>query len=124
MRKTACFILLYIMVLICVSCSIHGKIPESGLWYCEELNTSIDFDLYQRSVYCVNVYNEDGSAQIHGCHLDQGTGISFFTDFDGEYNEYFNGCFKYDEKKQKFLITSYSEDHIYVFERMESQNSN
>ena len=95
--------------------SFPAKKPESGFWYCEELQTGIDFDLCKTTVYCVKQYNDDGSVQMNGCHIDHGNGITFFTDLNDEYNEYFIGEFKYHEKQKQFAITSYSDGVTYVF---------
>ena len=113
MRKFGRIVLLGMIILLCVSCSIQGKKPESGFWYCEKLNTGIDFDLYQTTAYCVIVYHEDGSTEINGCHFDYGTGISFFVDSKEGYNEYFHGEFKY--KKERFIVKSYADDIVYTF---------
>lgn len=119
MKKFGYFVFVYLTVLLCVSCSIPAKKPESGFWYCEELNTGIDFDLYQTTLYCIKVYNDDGSVKINGCHIDYGTGILFFDDSDGNYNEYFYGNFKYNKKKEQFIIESYPDGIIYAFVKRE-----
>ena len=124
MKRFSCFLLLCSIILLCASCSIQGTKPESGFWYCEELNTGIDFDLYQTTRYCIIVYHEDGSVQINGCLIDYGTGICFFTDLNDNYNEYFIGSFKYDKKKEQFVITSLSDGNKYVFVRQETTNEN
>lgn len=107
-------------IVICgASCSFPGKKPESGFWYCEELRTGIDFDLYKTTINCVKQYNDDGSVQINGCHFDYGCGVHFFVDLAGEHHEYFHGEFKYNEKKKQFTITTYSDGITYTFVEQE-----
>lgn len=95
--------------------SFPRKNPESGVWHCEELKTSIDFNLYRKSLYIVKVYNDDGTFEMHGCHTDYGAGISFFTYVDDEYTSYFHGRFLYLKKMGYFIIVENHTDNVYVF---------
>ena len=97
--------------------NIQGQKPDGGFWYCEELKTGIDFDLYQTTTQCVKVYHDDGNIQTNGCHTDYGVGICFFTGSvsNNTYNEYFHGTFRYNKEKEQFIIESYPDGIIYIF---------
>ncbi len=122
-RKLFIILLLCFIVISGVSCSVSfpGKKPESGFWYCEELRTGIDFDLYQTTNYCVIVYYDDGSVRFNGCHFDYGNGVHFFTDLDGEEYGYFYGEFKYHKKQKQFTITTRSDGITYTFVEREKR---
>ena len=111
------FVLLGLIILLSTSCSIQGQKPDGGFWYCEELKTGIDFDLYQTTTQCVKVYHDDGNIQTNGCHTDYGVGICFFTGSvsNNTYNEYFHGTFRYNKEKEQFIIESYPDGIIYIF---------
>ena len=119
MKKTGCILLFCLTILFCVACSIPGEKPESGFWYCEELKTGIDFDLYETTRYCVKVYDDDGNVKTNGCHFDYGSGICFFAGSNDSYNEYFNGTFKYCEESEQFTITNHSDGITYTFAEQE-----
>ena len=115
MKKVICLALILIMSLSFASCSIPAKKPESGVWYCRELKTSIDFSLCQTTEYCAKLHNDDGTFEERGCYFDHSNGIILFEETDGETNEYLHGDFKYKEKEGQFVVTSYSDGKEYVF---------
>lgn len=115
MKRIDFIILICLIVLLCASCSIQGQKPDGGFWYCEELKTGIDFDLYQTKTKCVKVYHDDGNIQTNGCHIDYGVGICFFTESNDTYNEYFQGAFQYNKEKEQFIIETYPDGIIYTF---------
>lgn len=116
MRKIGClFLLCAIIILLANSCSIPAKKPEQGIWYCEELKISIDFSLANTNNICAKLYNDDGTYDTMGCHFDYGRGIYFFQMLDGNEVDYLNGSFKWKEREEKFIVTSNSDDCIYIF---------
>ena len=119
MRKILCIVVLCFTVVFCfTSCSIPGEKPKRGVWYCEDLNMSIDFNLLPETPYCVKVYDEYGNFKVNGCLFDYSRGIRFFDDTNGESRAdsmYLHSWFKYDEEKKHFIIKSKSDGQEYVF---------
>ena len=126
MKKLLVILLLCSIVISCITGCVSFPVekPQSGFWYCQELRTGIDFDLYQTTRYCILIYNDDGSVQVNACHFDYGTGVHFCVDRNGSHQGYFYGQFKYYKKKKQFVITDNSDGHKYVFTRQDRITAN
>ena len=113
MKKMILFFVL-IQLIVFTACSFSGKVPNSGTWYCEELKTSINFSLLYSPEPCVKIYNKDGTYEIADIHIDFGTGIYFYRlQADGTEDFYMMADFKL--KKEKFIVTSRSDNTEYIF---------
>ena len=76
MNKKRCGIIVLIAwVLFLCSCSIPFKVPEEGIYYCEELRMTIDFDIMQYDSVCVEFVDENGDVIPAHCLIDYGKGV-------------------------------------------------
>lgn len=112
----ASLLLITFMVSMLSACSIPGKTPTEGLWYCNELGISIDFSLLaeENTPECAKLYIGEGAAVDTLCYFDYGTGISLMS-LD-QTTDYFNGSFEY--KNGKFTVTSHADKKQHIFTRM------
>lgn len=115
MKKIVSFIILCAVVFSCAACNMYAKKPSSGIWYCDKLKMSINFDIYPENTDCVKLYSEEGTFQTYGCHFDYGNGIVIFQETDGEEEDYLIGHFKYHEKKGQFIIITHPDSEEYIF---------
>lgn len=107
----ACIILLF------SSCSIRGELPDSGIWYCEELKISIDFTkFHQGNNECAYFYNEDGSYELYKCLIDYGTTIGISS--ADEEDLYYIGNFNF--KEDTFIIITF-DGKEYAFRQSKTQ---
>ena len=122
MKKIVCLCLICITAFTCVACSVQCRKPEGGFWYCEELRTGIDFDLYKTTQKCTVVYHDDGSSEIGELHFDFGSGISLYTISEGQEYGYCYGTFKYNKRQDKCEVTTHSDGTVYIFVRQKEHN--
>ena len=106
MKKICSILLLCLIAVSIASCSRLEKIPEEGIWYCDELKISIDFSKIDRPTECAKLYNEDGTYQMLECKIDFVSVMDFFL---GD-SIYLSGGIKF--KDDKFIFTA---DKSYVF---------
>ena len=130
MRKIVCVLVFLSLMLSCVSCSIPGKKPESGFWYCEELRIGIDFTLLNAYIHpSGKYYHEDGTVQDIVVLIDYGMGITFASTPDREDreqgfyygDEFFHGEFKYDKRNNQFRVTSRPDNTVYIFKEQDEK---
>lgn len=111
------YIIIIINIIIClslVSCTAYWKepLPNSGIWFCQELDMYIDFGLMQKQgdgIDCVKQYDVESQEYVS---------LSFSTDFGGnkiyirDHNSsgtmILNGYYHYDN--EKFLINPFYEN--------------
>ena len=98
------------------SCSIPEKIPQGGVFYCDEMGISIDFSIIDTDPECGKLYAADGSYTTCRCMTDYGIGIVVMST-DQEI-DYLIGKFQY--KNDLFYVTAYKDGTTYVFERGDS----
>lgn len=108
MKKIYSILLICFIAVLIVSCTKLEKIPEDGIWYCNELKISIDFSKIDKPTECAKLYNDDGTYQILDCYIDFVSVMDFFL---GD-SIYLSGGIKY--KDDKFILTT---DKNYVFLR-------
>lgn len=104
MKRLSLLVLSLILVVTLLGCSIPGKKPASGIWYCEELQIAIDFDANnQANPNNAWLYADDGSIIPLRCYFDYGSGLNFVKpDFKGTEAFYLAATFHYN--KDKFVI--------------------
>ena len=68
-RKCLILCILFVLTLL-AGCSIPSRHPESGLWYCEELDMTLDMENLTAQ-YTV----KEGVVQHAEIHIDYGNGI-------------------------------------------------
>ena len=115
-RRIALTIVL-LFAIILSACSIPGRKPESGRWYCEELMLEIDFDACRETdtiYYCAKKYNPDGTYQDIQCQIWYGRNIGICS--EDEQEDYLRGL--YDYKSGVFYITTHQDKVRYTFERI------
>ena len=126
-RKVIVFVLLIAISASLCSCSIPQPKPEEGIWYCEELRLEIDFFVYnqQQTADCAKLHNPDGTTRNMGCHFLYGGGVNIgyrVGSLDPDYT-YLAGDYRYKKetwfREESFTITTYKDDHTYVFERID-----
>lgn len=110
------------MVSMLCGCSIPGRKPTEGLWYCADLEISIDFSLLaQKNIpNCAKLYSGEGSAVDILCYFDYGTGISLKSP-DVEADYFFVGNFTY--KNGTFVVTSNEDNKQYTFVRISESST-
>lgn len=96
------------------ACGMPGNIPENGIFFCEDLNISIDFSIIDANPECGKVYAADGSYTTCRCMIDYGFGISICS--SDQNIDYLIG--KYQYKDDLFYVTAYDDGTVYVFERV------
>lgn len=106
MKRIYSIVLICVVAVLIVSCSRLEKIPEEGIWYCDELKISIDFSKIDKPTECAKLYNEDGTHQMLECKIDFVSVMDFFL---GD-SIYLSGGIKF--KDDKFILTT---DKSYVF---------
>ena len=113
MKKVFLFFIAIIIAFSLTSCAIAmpAPKPKEGVWFCDELNVSIDFSI--QDARCGKLHADDGSYQQMLVHFDYWNGVTLAKGDYGDETEFLIGCFKY--KKDKFIITSYENDKDYVF---------
>lgn len=123
MKKiVASLLLLTFMVSILCGCSIPGRKPTEGLWYCADLGISIDFSLLTQELIpnCAKLYSGEGADVDILCYIDYGTGISFkFPDPEADY--FFVGNFTY--RNGIFTVTSNEDNKQYTFVRVSDSST-
>lgn len=105
-------ILLLALTMSFAGCSIQGRKPEGGIWYCEELMLEIDFDAYHGDGghHCAKKFNSDGTYENVLCRFDYGTLIDICSE-DQQENyltanfSYRNGVFKVETIQDKITYT-------------------
>lgn len=110
------YILLISIALLLSACSISNRLPDSGVWYCESLNMTIDFSQDTQDDKNVKVYGEDGTYTVYRCNIDYGRGI-FIQSLDNDM--YLRGKFKY--TGSTFIITSTLDNKTYYFYEQNSR---
>ena len=117
-QKVVATVLLLALVMSLVACSIPGRKPEGGIWYCEELMIEIDFDAYQTNLdqHCAKKYNPDGTYQDVLCQFDYGTIIHICSEDQEE--TYLTANFLY--KNGVFRVTTVQDKITYIFERIDT----
>lgn len=76
MNKKRCGIIALIAsILLLCSCSIPFKVPEGGIYFCEELRMTIDFDIMQYDSLCTELVTENGEVIRAHCLIDYGKGV-------------------------------------------------
>ena len=119
MRKIVCLILCFILLASLVSCVMSTAKPKEGVWYCKKLGISVDFSVASEyEPMCATMYNDDGTYRDIGCHFDYGTNIYLFEESESGWIEILIGRFKWDKKNNEFIVTSFSDDTVYVFTPM------
>lgn len=72
--KKRCFLLLLIVIFVCCSCSIPRSYPKSGLYYCDQLEMTIDFSK-SANEHGVKVILDNGQAAYYACQIDYGGSV-------------------------------------------------
>jgi len=98
--------------------------PSDGVWYCEELNMSIDFGLLRDDYYCVKEYHEDGSYSKYAFWYDEGAAMGFsYVEtlpngmmVNTNYRD-LSGVFRWKEGEDEFVFTNGLDEFWYVFKK-------
>ncbi len=113
-KRFLCSLIVCVLFMSLVSCSIPAKKPEEGVWYCDELGLSIDFNVYMDAPNeCVKLYNDEGSYETLGCHFDYGAGIGIYRKMEEKEVLLITGSFRY--KDEKFVVTTHDNNNVYIF---------
>lgn len=117
-RKTVLMAVLLMIVLGLTACSIPGRKPEGGVWYCEELMLEIDFDAYNANggSDIAQKYDPDGTCQNVLCRFDYGTLIVICSEDQQEI--YLTANFSY--RNGVFQVKTTQDKITYVFERIDT----
>lgn len=117
-RRIIALAIVLLFAIILSACSIPGRKPEGGVWYCEELMLEIDFDAYRETdtiYYCAKKYNLDGTYQDIQCQFWYGRNIVICS--EDEQEDYLRGLYYY--KSGVFYITTHQDKVRYTFERID-----
>ncbi len=108
---TLIIILFAICSLFFTSCTIYEARPESGLYYCKELNVTIEFNQSNIGI----VHDENGNCKEYEVFLDFGNSIDAYDQISGEFVFVagINGTFKY--KNDIFYVTDVDSKKKYEF---------
>lgn len=111
-------ILLLALMVSFAGCSIQGRKPEGGIWYCEELMIEIDFDAYNAygGQNIAKKYNSDGTYQNVLCLFDYGTLISICSEDQQE--NYLTANFSY--RNGVFKLETIQDKITYAFEQIDT----
>ena len=117
MRNALIFGLFVVVCLFLVHACQPEKVPEKGVYYCEELQIEIDFNIMNmnNTPVCAKIYSDTGEWFWARCMIDYGNGI-WICSLDQE-TSYLTGSFKC--KKSSFLVTRYSDGTLFIFEKRE-----
>lgn len=113
MRKLTIRIAL-VLAITCMlfACSLPYARPDSGRFYCEELEMTLDFSTYQAT------FIEAGVEITKTFCLDYGQQLSISGfDENGYYQPVLCGDFKY--RNEKVIVDNYNDNTIYIFLLME-----
>ena len=114
-RWLCCFLLCIACMSAC-SVSFPCEKPTEGIWYCEDLEISIDFGAYSEGVPdCAARYSDNGSQEKILCYFDYGSGITLTT--KDQQTHYLVGTFSY--QKGNVVVTSYTDGTAYEFVRID-----
>ena len=121
----------YIILIMAITCALLTtacasinlvRYPTDGIWLCEEIKMSINFNEIYTTDMNVSVYDEDGNIKIVGCHIDWSSSILFFEENNGEEQDYNNGIYngEFKWKKDEFIVTAFADGRQYIFRRQSS----
>lgn len=104
MKKISLLFLSFVLTISLLACSIPGKKPTSGIWYCKELNIAIDFGAIAQLLPENSwQYTDDGSTIPLRCYIDYGREIGF-SKLDDHGNEVFFLSAYFYYRKDNFII--------------------
>lgn len=105
MKKNLLFFILVCITIVSTSCTIAPDIPSDGIWYCEELQITIEFGESKTSVYSYDENLSHMDLQLRSW-IDGGFDIVCVND-EEQIVEIYSGWRKF-INNDKFIILLYS----------------
>lgn len=109
-------VMLLMGTLLLCSCNINLSIarPNTGIFYCEELGVTINFeDLNDFKSNCAVLHTKDGKCRDITMHTDYGRGMYFYDAEDDR--EFCIAEFKWQRKENVFRVTEVKSGKVYLF---------
>lgn len=130
MRKKLIFATVFILIIIIIGGSLNANgifvfnspmpKPQEGVFYCKELNISIDFSMVrQGEARSATLYSNDGLCEVLSCYFDYGNGMDLYSDEKQEWILFATYKYQKFESEDLLLVTRNDDGAQFEFVRVD-----